>query len=204
MDLYPPFATLLLLCNFLLDQKVPGATPEVRDGMRFVEVVLSLCSNIHMQKIWPRIEASQESVVYCYDLDVDPLDVHADKNTFHRFDKFNLMYSPCGQISPREIFLKQDNLIQVASWLNTEYPYIGESKLSGTNFASWIVNNELYSDNVVWLIQLPRLYNIYKEMGIVTSFQTILDFTIHTRLQLTCEVGHIDLDYGMKAAKKRR
>ncbi|GJZ18428.1 AMP deaminase-like protein [Tanacetum coccineum] len=135
-------------------------------------------------------------------LDVDPLDVHADKNTFHRFDKFNLMYSPCGQSSPREIFLKQDNLIQggflaeltkqvltdldaIASWLNTEYPYIGESKLSGTNFASWIVNNELYSDNVVWLIQLPRLYNIYKEMGIVTSFQTILDFTIHTRLQLT-------------------
>ncbi|GKE63822.1 AMP deaminase [Tanacetum coccineum] len=92
--------------------QVPGATPEVRDGMRFVEVVLSLCSNIHMQKIWPRIEASQESVVYCYDLDVDPLDVHADKNTFHRFDKFNLMYSPCSQSSPREIFLKQDNLIQ--------------------------------------------------------------------------------------------
>ncbi|GKA35490.1 AMP deaminase-like protein [Tanacetum coccineum] len=85
-----------------------------------------------------------------YDLDVDPLDVHADKNTFH------------------------------------QYPYMGESKVSGTNFASWIVNNELYSDNVVWLIQLPRLYNIYKEMGIVTSFQTILDFTIYTRLQLTC------------------
>jgi AMP deaminase len=41
--------------------------------------------------------------------------------------------------------------------------------------ASWIVNNDLYSENVVWLIQLPRLYNIYKDMGIVTSFQNILD-----------------------------
>lgn len=40
------------------------------------------------------------------------LDVHADKSTFHRFDKFNLKYNPCGQSRLREIFLKQDNLIQ--------------------------------------------------------------------------------------------
>ena len=47
-----------------------------------------------------------------YDLNVDLLDVHADKSTFHRFDKFNLKYNPCGQSRLREIFLKQDNLIQ--------------------------------------------------------------------------------------------
>ncbi|RRT69292.1 hypothetical protein B296_00021661, partial [Ensete ventricosum] len=41
----------------------------------------------------------------------DP-NVHADKSTFHRFDKFNLKYNPCGQSRLREIFLKQDNLIQ--------------------------------------------------------------------------------------------
>lgn len=50
-----------------------------------------------------------------YDLNVDLLDVHADKNTFHRFDKFNLKYNPCGQSRLREIFLKQDNLIQGTS-----------------------------------------------------------------------------------------
>lgn len=50
---------------------------------------------------------------YCrHDLNVDLLDVHADKSTFHRFDKFNLKYNPCGQSRLREIFLKQDNLIQ--------------------------------------------------------------------------------------------
>lgn len=49
-----------------------------------------------------------------YDLNVDLLDVHADKSTFHRFDKFNLKYNPCGQSRLREIFLKQDNLIQGA------------------------------------------------------------------------------------------
>ena len=47
-----------------------------------------------------------------YDLNVDLLDVHADKNTFHRFDRFNLKYNPCGQSRLREIFIKQDNLLQ--------------------------------------------------------------------------------------------
>jgi AMP deaminase len=33
--------------------------------------------------------------------------MHADKNIFHRFDKFNLKYNPCGQSRLREIFIKQ-------------------------------------------------------------------------------------------------
>ncbi|KAK1376843.1 AMP deaminase [Heracleum sosnowskyi] len=128
-----------------------------------------------------------------YDLNVDLLDVHADKSTFHRFDKFNLKYNPCGQSRLREIFLKQDNLIQgrflaevtqqVFSDLDTSKYQMAEYRISiygrkqseWDQLASWIVNNELYSKNVVWLIQLPRLYNIYKDMGIVTSFQNILD-----------------------------
>ncbi|KAM5560465.1 hypothetical protein ABKV19_021562 [Rosa sericea] len=128
-----------------------------------------------------------------YDLNVDLLDVHADKSTFHRFDKFNLKYNPCGQSRLREIFLKQDNLIQgrflaeltkqVFSDLSASKYQMAEYRISiygrkqseWDQMASWIVNNELYSENVVWLIQLPRLYNIYKEMGIVTSFQNILD-----------------------------
>ncbi|XVE76574.1 hypothetical protein DITRI_Ditri12bG0184300 [Diplodiscus trichospermus] len=128
-----------------------------------------------------------------YDLNVDLLDVHADKSTFHRFDKFNLKYNPCGQSRLREIFLKQDNLIQgrflgeltkqvfsdlVASkYQMAEYriSIYGRKQSEWDQLASWIVNNELYSENVVWLIQIPRLYNIYKDMGIVTSFQNILD-----------------------------
>ena len=42
-----------------------------------------------------------------YDLNVDTLDMHADKNIFHRFDKFNLKYNPFGQSRLREIFIKQ-------------------------------------------------------------------------------------------------
>lgn len=128
-----------------------------------------------------------------YDLNVDLLDVHADKNTFHRFDKFNLKYNPCGQSRLREIFIKQDNLIQgrflaeltkevftdlaASKYQMAEYriSVYGRKKSEWDQLASWIVNNDLYSENVVWLIQLPRLYNVYKEMGIVNSFQNILD-----------------------------
>lgn len=46
-----------------------------------------------------------------YDLSVDMLDVHADRNTFHRFDKFNSKYNPIGESRLREIFLKTDNYI---------------------------------------------------------------------------------------------
>ncbi|XP_057416255.1 probable AMP deaminase isoform X2 [Lotus japonicus] len=128
-----------------------------------------------------------------YDLNVDLLDVHADKSTFHRFDKFNLKYNPCGQSRLREIFLKQDNLIQgrflaevtkqVLSDLEASKYQMAEYRISvygrkmseWDQLASWFVNNALYSKNAVWLIQLPRLYNVYKNMGIVNSFQNILD-----------------------------
>ncbi|XP_078435283.1 AMP deaminase, putative / myoadenylate deaminase [Wolffia australiana] len=128
-----------------------------------------------------------------YDLNVDLLDVHADKSTFHRFDKFNLKYNPCGQSRLREIFLKQENLIQgrflaevtkevfsdlaASKYQMAEYrlSIYGRKQSEWDQLASWIVNNDLYSPNVVWLIQLPRLYNVYKGMGIVTSFQNILD-----------------------------
>ncbi|KAL4557918.1 hypothetical protein LXL04_036112 [Taraxacum kok-saghyz] len=142
-----------------------------------------------------------------YDLNVDLLDVHADKSTFHRFDKFNLKYNPCGQSRLREIFLKQDNLIQgrflaeltkqvftdldASKYQMAEYriSIYGRKQSEWDNLASWIVNNELYSDNVVWLIQLPRLYNIYKEMGIVTSFQTILDNIFLPLFEVTVDPG---------------
>ncbi|XP_058194281.1 AMP deaminase-like isoform X2 [Rhododendron vialii] len=128
-----------------------------------------------------------------YDLNVDLMDVHADKSTFHRFDKFNLKYNPCGQSRLREIFLKQDNLIQgrfiaevtkqvlsdleASKYQMAEYrvSIYGRKQSEWDQLASWFINNELYSENVVWLIQLPRLYNVYKSMGTATSFQNILD-----------------------------
>jgi AMP deaminase len=75
-------------------------------------------------------EVFQSMNLTAYDLTVDMLDVHAvivanlitgfnfrvfmkcyfqDRNTFHRFDKFNAKYNPIGESRLREVFLKTDN-----------------------------------------------------------------------------------------------
>lgn len=35
-----------------------------------------------------------------------------DRNTFHRFDKFNSKYNPIGESILREIFIKTDNHVE--------------------------------------------------------------------------------------------
>lgn len=110
-----------------------------------------------------------------YDLSVDKLAMHADRNTFHRFDKFNLKYNPIGQSSLRDIFIKVDNDIQgvffaemlkeVTSDLEESKYQNAELRLSiyGRNYnewdtlAEWAVKNCMYSPNNRWIIQLPRL-----------------------------------------------
>lgn len=47
-----------------------------------------------------------------------------------------------------------------------------------TKLASWAVEHKIYSDNVRWLIQVPRLYSVYRKLGTVESFQV--------RVRLAC------------------
>jgi AMP deaminase len=115
-----------------------------------------------------------------YDLNVDTLDMRSDAKVFHRFDRFNLKYNPCGQSRLREVFIKQDNLIrgrflaeitkEVIHDLDANKYQMAEYRISvyGRRLAewdtlsSWVLNNRVFSKNVVWLIQIPRLYNVYK------------------------------------------
>lgn len=127
-----------------------------------------------------------------YDLSIDTLDMHAHRETFHRFDKFNLKYNPIGESRLREIFLKTDNFIQgrylaeitkeIMADLQSSKYQMAEYRVSiyGRNLdewdklASWIVENELFSPNVRWLIQVPRLYEVYKSNGTINTFQDLL------------------------------
>ncbi|CEP63704.1 AMP deaminase LALA0_S09e00628g [Lachancea lanzarotensis] len=126
-----------------------------------------------------------------YDLSIDTLDMHAHKDTFHRFDKFNLKYNPIGESRLREIFLKTDNYIkgtyladitkQVISDLeNSKYQMCeyrisiyGRSIEEWDNLAAWVIDNKVISHNVRWLVQVPRLYDIYKKTGLVANFHDI-------------------------------
>eukprot|EP01097_Dermamoeba_algensis_P005541 TRINITY_DN3522_c0_g1_i1.p1 TRINITY_DN3522_c0_g1~~TRINITY_DN3522_c0_g1_i1.p1 ORF type:complete len:743 (+),score=162.42 TRINITY_DN3522_c0_g1_i1:171-2231(+) len=130
-----------------------------------------------------------------YDLSVDTLDVHADSATFQRFDRFNLKYNPCGQSRLREIFLKTDNHIkgrylaeitkelmqdmQNLKYSSAEYrlSVYGRDKNEWEKLAAWICDNDLESDNVRWLVQVPRLYHVYKEQKFpgVNTFEKFLE-----------------------------
>jgi len=113
-------------------------------------------------------------------------------DSFHRFDKFNLKYNPIGEPRLRTIFLKTDNFVQgrylaeltreviddmesskyqMAEWCISIY---GKAIDEWDKLAAWAVDNKLFSPNVRWLIQIPRLYNEYKANGLVHNFEQVL------------------------------
>jgi len=127
-----------------------------------------------------------------YDLSIDTLDMHAHTDTFHRFDKFNLKYNPIGESRLRTIFLKTDNFIQgrylaeitkeVISDLEQSKYQMAEWRISiygreydeWSKLAAWVVDNKLFSPNVRWLIQVPRLFDVYKASGLMENFEQII------------------------------
>ncbi|OJJ46327.1 hypothetical protein ASPZODRAFT_133366 [Penicilliopsis zonata CBS 506.65] len=127
-----------------------------------------------------------------YDLSIDTLDMHAHTDSFHRFDKFNLKYNPVGESRLREIFLKTDNFIngrylaeitkevmsdlesskyQMAEWRISIY---GRSIQEWDKLAAWVVDNKLFSPNIRWLIQVPRLYDVYRSSGMMENFEQVI------------------------------
>ncbi|KAG6915896.1 hypothetical protein DXG01_009363 [Tephrocybe rancida] len=138
-----------------------------------------------------------------YDLSIDTLDMHAHYDSFHRFDKFNLKYNPIGESRLREIFLKTDNLIEgrylaeltrqvmtdleQSKYQNCEWriSIYGRSLDEWDKLARWVINNKLYSHNVRWLIQIPRLYDVYKANGSVDTFEDIVVNVFHSLFEVT-------------------
>ncbi|XP_010789800.1 AMP deaminase 3 [Notothenia coriiceps] len=128
-----------------------------------------------------------------YDLTVDSLDVHAGRHTFHRFDKFNSKYNPVGASELREIFLKTDNYMngeyfasiikEVAHDLEeSKYQHAeprvsiyGRSPEEWDSLSKWFINHKVYSPNMRWIIQVPRIYDIFKEKKLVTNFSKMLE-----------------------------
>lgn len=140
-----------------------------------------------------------------YDLTVDMLDVHADRNTFHRFDKFNAKYNPIGESRLREVFMKTDNHIggkyfaklikevffdlEDSKYQNLELrlSIYGRSPDEWDKLAEWAITNDVYSDNVRWLIQVPRLYDIYRANSCVENFQEILENLFKPLFEVTVD-----------------
>lgn len=164
--------------------------------LRYIKYKLKTCPDEQVifrdGKLLTLAEVFKSLKLTAYDLLIDTLDMHAHTDTFHRFDKFNLKYNPIGESRLREIFLKTDNFIngqylaeitkQVFEDLeNSKYQMVelrisvyGRSRDEWDKLSSWIVDNKLFSHNVRWLIQIPRLYDLYRKNGNVKNFQEIL------------------------------
>ncbi|TDZ36269.1 AMP deaminase [Colletotrichum trifolii] len=137
-------------------------------------------------------EVFQSISLTAYDLSIDTLDMHAHTDSFHRFDKFNLKYNPIGESRLRTIFLKTDNFIDgrylaeitkevIADLESSKYQMVewrisiyGKSLDEWDKLAAWVVDNKLFSHNVRWLIQIPRLYDVYKASGLMETFEQVV------------------------------
>ncbi|GAA5803832.1 hypothetical protein EDC94DRAFT_582172 [Helicostylum pulchrum] len=164
--------------------------------LRFIKSKMKRCQDdvvIYRDGHYLTLKGVFESLnLTAYDLSIDTLDMHAHKDSFHRFDKFNLKYNPIGESRLREIFMKTDNHIQgrylaeitkevVSDLESSKYQQVeyrvsiyGRSIDEWDKLAKWVVNNKLFSPNLRWLIQIPRLYNIYKASKNVDNFQDII------------------------------
>ncbi|XP_043932654.1 AMP deaminase 1 [Protopterus annectens] len=128
-----------------------------------------------------------------YDLTVDSLDVHAGRQTFQRFDKFNAKYNPVGASELRDLYLKTDNYIdgkyfahiikEVASDLeDAKYQHAeprlsiyGRSKEEWTKLSSWFNKHKVFSPNMKWMIQIPRIYDIFRSKNFIPHFGQMLE-----------------------------
>uniref|UniRef100_A0A8C8SYM9 AMP deaminase n=1 Tax=Pelusios castaneus TaxID=367368 RepID=A0A8C8SYM9_9SAUR len=128
-----------------------------------------------------------------YDLTVDSLDVHAGRQTFHRFDKFNSKYNPVGASELRDLYLKTENYLggeyfarmvkEVARELEeNKYQYTeprlsiyGRSPDEWQNLAIWFIKHKVYSPNIRWIIQVPRIYDIFRSKNLLPNFGKMLE-----------------------------
>ncbi|KFV64000.1 AMP deaminase 1, partial [Dryobates pubescens] len=128
-----------------------------------------------------------------YDLTVDSLDVHAGRQTFHRFDKFNAKYNPVGASELRDLYLKTENAIngeyfatiikEVGSDLEeAKYQYAeprlsiyGRSAEEWPKLANWLSRHRVYSPNMKWMIQVPRIYDVFRSKNFLPHFGKMLE-----------------------------
>ncbi|KAI0165956.1 AMP deaminase [Xylariaceae sp. FL1272] len=177
--------------------------------LRFIKSKMKKCPDEHVLirdgKNLTLKEVFESINLTAYDLSIDTLDMHAHTDSFHRFDKFNLKYNPVGESRLRTIFLKTDNHIQgrylaeitkevIADLESSKYQMVewrisiyGRSLDEWDNLAAWVVDNKLLSPNVRWLIQIPRLYDVYKATGLMGSFEQVVKNIFEPLFEVTKE-----------------
>jgi len=150
-------------------------------------------------------EVFQKIGLTAYELSVDAMDMHADRTLYHRFDRFNKKYNPIGESILREIFLKIDNHIggrfyaevinevisdlEDSKYQHAEYrvSIYGKNMKEWEKLADWFHDHKMSSPNVRWLIQTPRIFQIYKKAGLLDNFEQMLENVFLPLFKATAE-----------------
>lgn len=127
------------------------------------------------------------------DLTVSALDVQASSSTFNRFDHFNNKYNPLGVSELRSLFLKTENFMggryfaelikqtfsrqQLQGNVFTEFrlSIYGRDKREWHRLAQWWASHGMQSRVNCWMIQIPRIYQVYHAGNLLTSFGQLLE-----------------------------
>ncbi|KAF5380701.1 hypothetical protein D9757_007015 [Collybiopsis confluens] len=78
------------------------------------------------------------------------------------------------QVMDRLIIRDPPSLTLVLKNCEWRLSIYGRSAGEWDKLAKWVVTNKLFSHNVRWLIQVPRLYDIYKANGSIKTFEDIV------------------------------
>jgi len=131
-------------------------------------------------------------------IDLDDLCCHGF-DAYQRFDLFNASFSPMGNHTIKDIFLstkmiatKEDKapgrlkaeLIKEVFKRSYEHrncyfePRVSIKGLKADEWKStavWVMNHKLHSPCMRWMIQVPRIYPLWKSMDKVQNFGTMVD-----------------------------
>ncbi|KAG5492896.1 hypothetical protein JKF63_01476 [Porcisia hertigi] len=121
-------------------------------------------------------------------LTVDQLNVQADNTLFERFDNFNSKYNPMESSDLRSLLLKTDNFMNgryfaelirdvFEQYSRDRYTY-AENRLSvyGINImewgklANWFATHGMANKHNKWIIQVPRVYKVFRAQNVIGSF----------------------------------
>ncbi|XP_031824565.1 AMP deaminase 2 [Sarcophilus harrisii] len=99
---------------------------------------------------------------------------------------FNAKYNPIGESVLREIFIEQTlsvspqevmSDLEESKYQNAELrlSVYGRSRDEWDKLARWAVGHRVHSPNVRWLVQVPRLFDVYRTKGQLANFQEMLE-----------------------------
>lgn len=79
--------------------------------------------------------------------------------------------------------------LEAAKYQFAEYriSIYGRKPTEWSTLATWVIDNNIISPNVRWMIQIPRLFHIYKQSKMLSTFQELLENIFEPLFRVTMD-----------------